>query len=335
MLQPGRHANTSDYRYGFQGQEMDDEIKGEGNSLNYTFRMHDPRVGRFFARDQLEAKYPYLTPYQFSSNQPIHASELEGLESKMELNAMQGRPILEGVPFMNEEQKEEYKAGIKGTALGLLDLLNPVNWWEAGEYMFRDMWDYGTGNGDVFDRSVAEMDALINVFNNYGQLTIEERSRFEANFMASIIFYKKMPKLRVSFINSSGLAKTRAYSYAKLLQQTRSIKKTPRSVTAVYDKSTGRVYLGESGKLKSGDNIHPDLKKILPEKSSEKWDVENCSECDALNQAFSDGVKVQNIEIHTVKIDNRTKGGDIIDFPACENCNTTTKDMINTSNDGG
>ena len=40
MLLPGRHANTGDYRYGFQGQEMDNEIKGEGNSLDFTFRMY-------------------------------------------------------------------------------------------------------------------------------------------------------------------------------------------------------------------------------------------------------------------------------------------------------
>src|SRR5690554_4342334 len=87
MLVPNRHANSSNYRYGFQGQEMDNEIKGEGNSINYTFRMHDPRVGRFFAVDPLAAKYPYLTPYQFSSNQPIHALELEGLESSNELGS--------------------------------------------------------------------------------------------------------------------------------------------------------------------------------------------------------------------------------------------------------
>ncbi|TRX30281.1 hypothetical protein FNW52_20315 [Flavobacterium sp. ZT3R18] len=59
---------------------MDNEIKGEGNSLNYTFRMHDPRVGRFFARDPLEAKYPYYSPYQFSGNRVIDMVELEGLE---------------------------------------------------------------------------------------------------------------------------------------------------------------------------------------------------------------------------------------------------------------
>lgn len=81
---PNRHGSSTAYRYGFQGQEKDDEIKGEGNSLNYTFRMHDPRVGRFFARDPLEPKYPELTPYQFSSNTPISAVELEGLETAFE-----------------------------------------------------------------------------------------------------------------------------------------------------------------------------------------------------------------------------------------------------------
>jgi len=80
MLVPNRHGSSSAYRYGFQGQEKDDELKGEGNSLNYTFRMHDPRVGRFFAVDPLEAKYPWYTPYQFSGNRVIDMVELEGLE---------------------------------------------------------------------------------------------------------------------------------------------------------------------------------------------------------------------------------------------------------------
>src|SRR5690606_15197907 len=80
MIMPGRHANTSDYRYGFQGQEMDDEIKGEGNSLNYTFRMYDTRVGRFFARDPLFRYYPGNSDYAFSENRVIDGIELEGSE---------------------------------------------------------------------------------------------------------------------------------------------------------------------------------------------------------------------------------------------------------------
>jgi len=80
MLMPGRHANTSDYRYGFQGQEMDDEVKGEGNSVNYKYRMHDPRVGRFFARDPMASIFSWNSPYAFSENRVIDGVELEGLE---------------------------------------------------------------------------------------------------------------------------------------------------------------------------------------------------------------------------------------------------------------
>ena len=75
-----RSLNTADFRYGFQGQERDDEVKGEGNSVNYKFRMHDPRIGRFFCTDPLEAKYPYNSPYAFSENCVIACVELEGLE---------------------------------------------------------------------------------------------------------------------------------------------------------------------------------------------------------------------------------------------------------------
>ncbi|MCF6307812.1 MAG: hypothetical protein L3J09_07635 [Flavobacteriaceae bacterium] len=85
MLLPNRHQNTGDYRYGFQGQEMDDEIKGEGNSINYKYRMHDPRVGRFFAVDPLTSRYPHYTPYSFSGNKVIAYRELEGLE-ELEIN---------------------------------------------------------------------------------------------------------------------------------------------------------------------------------------------------------------------------------------------------------
>ena len=64
------------YSYGFQGQELDNET----GLVNYTFRMHDARVGRFFAVDPLAAKYAHYTPYSFSGNKLINAIELEGLE---------------------------------------------------------------------------------------------------------------------------------------------------------------------------------------------------------------------------------------------------------------
>ncbi len=91
----GRTVSSEEYRYGFQGQEMDDEVKGEGNSINFEYRMHDPRVGRFFAIDPLAGKYPYNSVYAFSENRVIDGIELEGLE--YECNAMNPFSYLEEV----------------------------------------------------------------------------------------------------------------------------------------------------------------------------------------------------------------------------------------------
>ncbi|WP_347067842.1 RHS repeat-associated core domain-containing protein [Flavobacterium sp. WV_118_3] len=96
MLQEARQGSKANYRYGFQGQEMDNEIKGEGNSLNYTFRMHDPRVGRFFAVDPLEKKYPNYSPYSFSGNKVINSVEIEGLEDSF---YMLGKKEYEGKTY--------------------------------------------------------------------------------------------------------------------------------------------------------------------------------------------------------------------------------------------
>jgi RHS repeat-associated protein len=80
QVMPNRHGNDNQYRYGYQGQERDDEMKGEGNSLNYEFRMHDPRIGRFLSNDPLTKKYPYYSPYAFSGNRILDCIELEGKE---------------------------------------------------------------------------------------------------------------------------------------------------------------------------------------------------------------------------------------------------------------
>jgi RHS repeat-associated protein len=77
---PGHQFNLGSYCYGFQGQEMDNEIKGVGNSINYKYRMYDPRLGRFYAVDPLASSYPHNSPYAFSENRVIDAIELEGLE---------------------------------------------------------------------------------------------------------------------------------------------------------------------------------------------------------------------------------------------------------------
>jgi RHS repeat-associated protein len=80
MQMPGRNASTGDYRYGFQGQETDDEITGSESHVSYKYRMHDARLGRFLSLDPLAPSYPHNSPYAFSENRVIDGVELEGLE---------------------------------------------------------------------------------------------------------------------------------------------------------------------------------------------------------------------------------------------------------------
>jgi RHS repeat-associated protein len=83
MLMPGRTYTSSKlYRYGFNGKENDNEIKGEGNQQDYGMRIYDPRIGRFLSVDPLATSFPWYTPYQFAGNKPIFAVDLDGLEEK-------------------------------------------------------------------------------------------------------------------------------------------------------------------------------------------------------------------------------------------------------------
>ncbi|RYG50322.1 MAG: hypothetical protein EOO01_10970, partial [Chitinophagaceae bacterium] len=109
MLVPNRHESSAAYRYGFQGQEKDDEVKGEGNSLDYEFRMHDPRVGRFLSVDPLFKSYPQNSSYAFGQNRVIDGIEIEGLEylnyndARVEFNS--GRLYLKLENFSEAFQK--------------------------------------------------------------------------------------------------------------------------------------------------------------------------------------------------------------------------------------
>jgi RHS repeat-associated protein len=65
------------YRYGFNGKEIDSET----GLQDYGARIYDPRSGRFSSVDPLVKSYPELTPYQFASNTPIWAIDLDGMEA--------------------------------------------------------------------------------------------------------------------------------------------------------------------------------------------------------------------------------------------------------------
>ena len=76
----GRSYQANKYRYGFNGKENDNEVKGEGNQQDYGMFIYDQRSGKFFSVDPLVLIYPWYPPYQFSGNNPILFIDRDGAE---------------------------------------------------------------------------------------------------------------------------------------------------------------------------------------------------------------------------------------------------------------
>jgi RHS repeat-associated protein len=91
------------YRYGFNGKENDNEVNGEGNWQDYGARMYSPRLGRFPNPDPKAKLYPMLSTYQFASNTPIQAVDLDGKEAFLVHGTTQEQT---GVHITPEAQKE-------------------------------------------------------------------------------------------------------------------------------------------------------------------------------------------------------------------------------------
>jgi RHS repeat-associated protein len=98
MQMPGRNGSSSEYEYGFNGMLKDDEVKGEGNSLDFGARIYDSRIGRWLSRDPLASKYPSMSPYNFTGNNPILFTDSDG---RVIVDPASGKPV----EFINGEWK--------------------------------------------------------------------------------------------------------------------------------------------------------------------------------------------------------------------------------------
>ena len=69
MSMPGRSYTGKNYRYGFNGQEKDDEIKGSANSYTASFWEYDPRLGRRWNTDPII--FSWQSTYSCFNNNPL------------------------------------------------------------------------------------------------------------------------------------------------------------------------------------------------------------------------------------------------------------------------
>ncbi|MCH2236144.1 MAG: hypothetical protein MK078_18070 [Crocinitomicaceae bacterium] len=120
--------NATTYRYGFQGQEKDNEVyDSDGSSVNYSFRMYNSRVARFLSVDPIAKEFPHNAPYNFSENRVLDGIELEGLEVihyTSNLPGLTGQGSVDlGLPENAELKAQmEYQFGLTLSADDVLDV---------------------------------------------------------------------------------------------------------------------------------------------------------------------------------------------------------------------
>lgn len=265
MIVPNRHKYADEYRYGFQGQEKDDEIRGgEGNSLNYTFRMHDPRIGRFFTTDPLEAKYPWNSPYAFSENNVMDGIELEGAEKlsfKVHMAMQTGNPALGVVSFVDDWYSDKAESKVNAFGRGLdkvskvIAPIRPMTKEEskavedAGgslQYMKNTIQDLPNLPSHLYDAGVG----YVNTMNNGSTEDKIESTTVMVGIIASAIKGKSPSNLgkvaRATFeLNSKGL---NAIEFALR----GSVQKAVGNAKGVYKfiMTDGTVYIGQAQGVK-------------------------------------------------------------------------------------
>jgi RHS repeat-associated protein len=108
----GRSWSNENYRFGFNGKELDPEgMGGGGSTYDYGFRIYNAQLGKFLSVDPLMHSFPFFTPFQFCSNNPLVNIDLDGCEGisatcadTRSLECSPPSPM--GVPFIVFEYKE-------------------------------------------------------------------------------------------------------------------------------------------------------------------------------------------------------------------------------------
>ncbi|WP_315819580.1 RHS repeat-associated core domain-containing protein [Paraflavitalea speifideaquila] len=71
-------GSSAKYKFGFNGKENDNEVKGYGGQVDFGSRVYDPRLGRFFSVDPRSGDSPEFSPFSFGANSPIYLVDFLG-----------------------------------------------------------------------------------------------------------------------------------------------------------------------------------------------------------------------------------------------------------------
>jgi RHS repeat-associated protein len=128
-----RNFSSSDYRFGFNGMEKDDEFTNSTSHYDFGARIYDSRVGRFLSLDPMMNKYPSETPYIFAGNSPVFYIDFNG-EYKL------SESFKENYPHFTKYLSEQIINDVKKSTI-LKNALMKYGQYESENQLFADLTD--------------------------------------------------------------------------------------------------------------------------------------------------------------------------------------------------
>jgi RHS repeat-associated protein len=109
MQMPERSNLAGGFRYGFNGKEKDDEVKGSGNSYDFGARIYDSRLGRWLSVDPLTKDFPDESPYTFATNNPLYYVDPDGKKSYTYLTIIDKDGKETKMTIVNENETKDFQ----------------------------------------------------------------------------------------------------------------------------------------------------------------------------------------------------------------------------------
>jgi RHS repeat-associated protein len=134
------------YRFGYQGYEADNEIKGNGNSYTTEFRQLDPRLGRWLSVDPVIQ--PWQSAYCAMDGNPIYFSDVIGFSTTDNIHIYSNGKISKEVTNDATNTYIYHESNGKTKVLGTYSVVKNVNISHNGISVTKDMVDLKGINTD-------------------------------------------------------------------------------------------------------------------------------------------------------------------------------------------
>ncbi|GAA0875995.1 hypothetical protein GCM10009118_24050 [Wandonia haliotis] len=187
MQLDSRHASSGGYRYGFNGMEANDEVKGLGNSYTTEWRQYDPRVSSWLSTDPLAHEFSWNSPYVSMSNNPI-------LRIDPDCDA-------DGI-YIDEETGEVLGEDEKGVDDGLVHYTSKENWDKFANSPAinkSELLKSGSKTINIFDELSKRKDEFLTATDEYSIPELDEDMGYGMSLLESLIIASTESTINTSF----------------------------------------------------------------------------------------------------------------------------------------